>query len=458
MKIIVCGAGQVGVNIATTLASEGNAVTVVDADLDLVKQIADSYDVQAVAGYASHPDVLERAGAENCDMLIAVTQSDEVNLTACQVGHTLFSVPTKIARVRAGSFLSSKWSSLFGPEHLPVDVVISPEREVARAISRRLEAAGASDVMTFCEDKVRVLGLRITDNCPLLNVQIDQINPLFKDLNMSVMGIVRDGEVIVPKDSDNIHVDDEVYVAADAAHVKRTLKAFGIEREDANRVLIIGGGHVGLSLAHILESEQPDIKLKLIEGNRNRAEIVSDDLKRTVVLNGDGLDRDVLMEANVAATNMVLAVTNDDETNVFCSLLAQRQGAQQSLALVNEPAYLTLVPSLGVDIVMNPRALTVSTILSHVRRGRIRSVQSVLDGAAEVIEAEALSTSNLVGKPISKLKLPGGVRIAMIYRGKDVVIPTPETAIEASDRVLVFVQKGSIRAVENLFAVRLEFF
>ena len=458
MKVIVCGAGQVGYNIARQLSGEHNDVTVIDQSPDMVKRINDNLDAHGLVGFASEPDVLEAAGAADADMIIAVTFADEVNMVACQVAHSLFNVPTKIARVRAQSYLRSIWRDLFSRDHMPIDVIISPEMEVARSAKRRLEVPGAFDMIPFGDDKLRLIGVRLSDNCSIINAPLRQLTELFPDLNIVVVGIDRTGQMLVPTGDDQMLSGDEIFFIADKRHVSRALSLFGHEEKEARRVIIVGGGNIGLFLAESLERENPSVRVKLVELNRERAEYVAERLERTVVINGDALDSEILIEANAANTETVVAVADDDEVNILASLLAKRFGCQRAVTLINNSGYGPLLASLGIDAVVNPRASTVSTILQHVRRGRIRAVHSLRDGMAEVIEAEALETSPLVGVPLHEVKLPAGMIIGGVLRGETVVIPRGDTIIQVKDRVVIFALADVVKKVEKMFSVRLDFF
>lgn len=458
MKVIVCGAGQVGFNIAHYLASENNDVTVIDQRPELIRKITDTLDVQAILGYASHPSVLEQAGAADADMIIAVTHADEVNMVACQVAHSLFDVPTKIARVRSQSYLEPMWATLFSREHMPIDVIISPEIEVARAITRRLQVPGALDVIPLANDKVRLIGVRCDLQTPLINTPLRQLTVLFPDLNIVVIGIVRNGRPIVPNAEDQMLEGDEVYFVVDTQHVGRALAAFGREDQEARRIVIFGGGNIGLFLAQQIEAEHPAASVKIIESNKERAEYVAKTLHRTVVLNGDVLDPDILAEASVSAAETVVAVTNDDETNILSSLLAKRFGTRRAMTLINKTTYNGLVGPLGIDVVISPRAITVSNILQHVRRGRIHGVHSLHEGFGELIEADALETSSLVGKPLREVKLPNGVLLGAVVRDGTVISPRGNTVVQAGDRVVLFATAEAVKKVEKMFSVRLEYF
>jgi len=458
VKVVVCGAGQVGYSIARHLAGENNDVTVIDQSPDLIRKISESLDVKGMVGFASHPDMLERAGAKDADMVVAVTFADEVNMVACQVCHSLFDVPTKIARVRHQSYLKPEWRDLFSRENMPIDVVISPEVEVGRAVLRRLQVPGAFDMVPFVHGRVRVVGVHIGADCPVIRTPLRQLGELFPDLNISVMAIIRDDALIAPSGEDEILPGDDIYFAAETAHVERAMVAFGHEEKEARRVILVGGGNIGLFLARELEQHHSEVSLKLIEVDRQRAEAAAEQLSRCVVLNGDALDREILEEANVAATEAVVSVSNDDEVNVLAALLAKRHGAKRAISLVNNQSYGSLVGSLGIDVVVNPRDVTVSTILQHVRRGRVRAVHRISEGLAELIEAEALETSPLVGTPLREAKLPQGVLVGAIVRGETVMMPRGDTVIKANDRVVLLAASGQARKVERLFSVRLEFF
>ncbi|MEQ8193870.1 MAG: Trk system potassium transporter TrkA [Rhodospirillales bacterium] len=458
MKVIVCGAGQVGFSIARHLALENNDVIVIDQSPELIRRIGDTLDVQGIVGHAARPDVLEQAGASDADMIIAVTLADEVNMVACQVAHSLFDVPSKIARVRHQSYRNPIWANLFAREHMPIDVIISPEIEVARAISRRLQVPGSFETIPLADDMVKLLGVRISETCPIVNTPLRQLTQLFPDLNIVVVGIMRDEKPIVPTGDDQMLAGDEVYFVVDSSQLLRAMAAFGHEEPEARRLLILGGGNVGLLLAQTIESEHERVNAKVIESDIGRAETVASQLTRTIVLQGDVLDPDILDEANVAATETVVAVTNDDETNILSSLLAKRYGSSRAITLINKSSYEPLVTSLGIDVVVSPRNITVSTILQHIRRGRIHSVHTLREGFGELIEAEALETSSLVGPPLREVKLPQGVLLGAIVREGTVICPRGNTVIEPKDRVVLFAATEAVRKVEQLFSVRLEYF
>jgi len=458
MKIIICGAGQVGFNIARHLAMENNDVTVVDTSPELIRRINDSLDAQGIVGHASRPDVLERAGTSDADMIIAVTHMDEVNMVACQVAHSLFDVPIKIARVRHQSYLDPAWSNLFSREHMPIDVIISPEVEVAKAVTRRLRVPGAFEMIPLADDKVRLLGVRCDANCPLINTPIKQLTQLFPDLNMVIVGLLRQGRAIRLTSDEQMMVGDDVYFVIESDQLARAMSAFGHEEPEAKRLLICGGGNIAMLLAREIEKEYPWINAKIIESDAERAAVVASILSGTVVLHGDVLDPEILEEANVTATDTVVAITDDDETNILSSLLAKRHGAKRAITLLNKGTYEPLITTLGIDVIVSPRNITASTILQHVRRGHIYSVHTLREGFGELIEAEALETSSLVGSPLKEVRLPSGVMIGAIVRNGKVISPRGATVIQDKDRVVLFAAAEAVRKVEKLFSVRLEYF
>jgi trk system potassium uptake protein TrkA len=458
MKFIICGAGQVGTSIARHLSAEDNDVVVIDQSAELVAKIRDSLDVQGIVGFASHPEILDRAGASDADMLIAVTREDEVNMVACQVAHSLFNVPTKIARVRNESYLQPAWADLFSRDHLAIDVIISPEIEIAKAIARRLAAPGAFEMIPLAEGKVRVTGVRCAGECPLINTPLRQLTGLFPDLNIVVVAILRQGKLMVPDRNSQMLPGDDVYFVVDSDHLPRVMSAFGHEEPEARRIVIVGGGNVGVFLAESIEQNYAGANVKLIESEKAAAERAAAALTRTTVIVGDALDPEILGEANVANAETIVVVTNEDEVNVLTALLAKRQGCSRAVALINNPVFGPLVTNLGIDVVVSPRAITVSTILQHVRRGRIRAVHSLGEGVGEVIEGDALETSPLVGKPLKDIDLPDGVVVGALVRGEDVIIPRGDTVIKTGDRIVLFVASYAVKKIEKMFSVRLEYF
>lgn len=456
MRVIVCGAGQVGYQIARHLAAENNDVVVIDRSPELVAKISEGLDVRGVPGFASHPGVLEQAGARDADMLIAATYSDEVNMVSCQVAHSLFQVPRKIARVRSQEYLQPQWRDMFRLDHMPIDVIISPEIELARVVQRRLGAPSAFDSAPFLDGRVRVVGTRLTEECPIVNTPLRQLTEIFPDLRALILAYVRESKLNSVTAEDQLYPGDDVYFVADEAHVNRTLGLFGQSAESAARVVLVGGGGIGLHVA--AELEISGARAKLIERDRARAEYAAERLERTIVLHGDGLDSALLAEANVADAQAIVALTSDDKVNVLSCALAKQMGAKRAIALTNDPSFAPLAGPLGIDAFVNPRATTVSTILRHVRRGRIRALYTLRDGEGEVFEAQVLATSPMAGKRLRDIELPESVVAGAILSGGDLVFPTGDTQIESGDIVVMFALNKDVRRVEQLFRVSLEYF
>lgn len=459
MKVIVCGAGQVGYSIAKQLSSEGNDVTVIDHTPELIQKVSDTLDVKAKLGFASHPTILEEVDAGTADMIIAVTRSDEVNMVACQVAHSLFNVPTKIARIRSQNYLQAEWRNLYRHDHLPIDFIISPEVEVAKAIMHRLHVPGALDTIPFSDGKIKVIGLRCTLDCPVINLSLSKIQKKCSEINVFILGIMRGDDFMAVGDDTDLLEGDELYFVCDDKYVKSAMQLFGHEEREARRIILIGGGNVGLFLATQLELEEEGTKVKLIEFNKDRAEFIADKLKSTTVINGDALSQEILDEANVAVAETLIAVSNDDEVNILVSLLAKRFGCQRVVSLVNNTSsYSPLISSLGIDVAINPRDITVSTILQHIRKGRILSVHSICKGKAEVMEAEAVEPSPIVGKMLKDLGLPKGIVIGAINRKGEVIIPNSESIIRSGDKVVILSQANMVKKVEKIFSVKFEYF
>lgn len=458
MKVIICGAGQVGHGIAERLAAEKNDVSVIDTSPELIRAIRDSLDVRGFVGHGSHPDVLEAAGAQQADMLIAVTLHDEVNIVACEVAHALFNVPTKIARIRSQSYLQPHYQDLFAREHLPIDVIISPELEVAEMVLRRIALPGATDVVRFAENKIAMVAIECLEECPVINTPLAQLSELFPDLPSTVVGVTRNGKLFIPHSVDQLLAGDLAYVVTTKDQVRRTLGLFGHEEPEATRIVVAGGGNIGLYVARTLEQRQSRTRVKIIESNRERAVAAADGLHRTVVLQGSAMDQKLLLEAEIQDADLMVSLTNDDQVNILAAAMAKRLGCKSNLVLINNPAFHDLTKTLGIDAYVNPRSVTVSRVLQHVRRGRIRAVHSVQRGAAEIIEAEALETSPLVGPVMRDLNLPAGMRIGAIYRDGEVIKPSGALKIQPRDRVVIFALADAVKQVEQLFRVSLEFF
>ncbi len=454
MKVIILGAGQVGYSIARYLAFEENDITMVDQSADLLKRISDKLDVQPVVGFASHPDVLKQAGAEETDLLIAVTASDEVNMIACEAAQSLFQVETKIARIRHQSYLKPAWANMFHPQRLAIDVIISPEIEVARALNRSTQITGAFDVIPLVFDQVKVIGVRCQAQSPIINTPLRLLPGLFPKLDISIICLARGEKVFFPDKNTILEPNDEVHFVVRHEDIQQAMQAFGYYDSDGRRMVIIGAGSIGKNLAMEIETNQPEVITKLIERDQARSEAAARLLKNTEVLHGDALDYEVLAEANVQNAETVVAVTDDDKVNILSSLLAKRCGASRTLTLLNNITYSSLVTSLGVDAVINPRAITVSTILQHVRQARLRSVHTLGDNYAEVIEAEARETSHIIGLTIDDVTIKGSIMIAAVVRDNQVLLLPKKIIISVGDRLIIIAKKETVRKVEKLFSIR----
>ncbi|CAM3634786.1 Trk system potassium uptake protein TrkA [Pseudomonas reidholzensis] len=457
MKIIILGAGQVGGTLAEHLASEANDITVVDTDGDRLRDLGDRLDIRTVQGRGSLPTVLRQAGADDADMLVAVTNSDETNMVACQVAYSLFHTPTKIARVRESAYLTRE--ELFHNDHIPVDVLISPEQVVTNYIKRLIEHPGALQVIDFADGKAQLVAVKAYYGGPLVGQQLRQIRAHMPNVDTRVAAIFRRDRPIKPQGDTVIEADDEVFFIAAKKDIRAVMGELRRIDETNKRVVIAGGGQIGERLAEAIESRY---QVKIIEMNAARCRYLSDTLESTVVLQGSASDKDLMLEENIADADIFLALTNDDEANIMSSLLAKRLGASKVMTLINNPAYVDLVQGGEIDIAISPQLATIGTLLAHVRRGDIVSVHSLRRGAAEAIEAVAhgdSKSSKVIGKAIEDIALPPGTTIGAIIRDEQVLIAHDDTVIETGDHVILFVvDKKHIRDVEKLFHVGLSFF
>ena len=457
MKIIILGAGQVGSTLAENLASEQNDVTVVDVDSVALEELQERLDIRTVQGHASFPNVLRQAGADDADMIIAVTDSDETNMLACKIADTLFNTPTKIARVRAQDYLRE--SKLFGAEGLPVDLCISPEQLVTDYIRRLIEYPGALQVVDFADGRVRLVGVRAYYGGPLVSRQLKELPQHLPNVDARVAAIYRRGRAIIPEGDTIIEAEDEVFFIAARDHIPKIIAELRRQDKPVKRVMLAGGGNIGLRLAHALEESR--IQVKIIEKFRDRARYLSEQLQHTVVLTGDGANESLLREENIEDVDVFCAITNDDEANILSAMLAKRLGAKKALCLINRLSYVELVEGGSIDIAISPQQSTVSALLSRVRRGDVVKVHSLRRGAAEAIEAIAhgdANNSRVVGRKLEDIKLPPGSTIGAIVRGDEVIIAHHDTVIEAEDHVILFiVDKRRVKDVEKLFQVGLHF-
>ncbi len=435
MKAIILGAGQVGFSIARYLVQEQNHITVVDLSPQVLELISDKLDIQPVLGFASHPDVLDRAGAKEADLIIAVTSSDEVNMIACEVAKCLFDVPMKIARVRHQNYLRSAWSEMLASQQLTIDVIISPEVEVAQTINRNLRVPGAFDVISLIDESLKLIGVRCLSHSGIINTPIKHINSLYPHLDLVIVLIKRDEQIIFPSSRDHLLVDDEVYVITLQEQLNGVMEAFGYSTSESREILVVGGGNIGLNLAVGLEKDYKNVHARIIEKDAARCEQIARFLKRTEILQGDALDYDLLQEANIENCETVIAVSNDDKVNILASLISKRHGAKRSLALLNNMQYASMVTSLGADAVISPKALTVSTILKHVREGNLQSIHPIAEGNVVLIEARAKETSHIIGLDIEDVTIMSEIMVVVLMRGEDLHFLPTRMNISANDRL-----------------------
>ena len=457
MKIIILGAGQVGASVAQNLASEANDITVVDHRADILHDLQDRIDIRTVTGPASHPEILTRAGAEDADMILAVTNSDETNMVACQVAYTLFHTPIKIARVRAQEYL--RFSRLFSPEALPIDVLISPEQLVTDYIQRLIEIPEALQVLDFAGGRVRLVAVRAVRGGPLVGQELRELRQHMPKVDARVAAIFRKGGAIEPEGDTVIEAGDEVFFLAARKHIRRVVSELRALDKPVKRVIIAGGGNIGLRLAEAIE---PKYQVKLIDRNVDTTRRLSEILDKSIVLLGDAADEELLLEENIENTDVFCALTNDEEANILSAMLAKRLGARKVMSLINRPSYVDLVQSEAIDIAISPQQATIGSLLTHVRRGDVVMVHSLRRGAAEAIEAVAHGdekTSRVVGRAIADIKLPPETTIGAVVRGEEVIIAHHDIVIQSDDHVILFlIDKRHITDVERLFQVGVTFF
>jgi trk system potassium uptake protein TrkA len=457
MKIIILGAGQVGASVAANLASEANDITVVDDNAVILQDLQDRLDIRTVKGYASHPDVLKQAGADDADMIIAVTRNDEINMVACQVAYTLFHTPTKIARVRSVDYL--KYTRLFSQDALPVDVLISPEQLVTDYIERLIEYPGALQVLDFAGGKVQLVAVHAYHGGPLVGHELSDLRKHMPGIDARVASIFRGGKPIVPRGDTIIELDDEVFFVAARKHIRAVMGELRKKDKPVKRVIIAGGGNIGMRLAGAIEGQY---QVKIIERNEKRAKLLSESLDRAIVLLGDAADEELLLEESIDSTDVFCALTNDEEANILSAMLAKRLGARKVMSLINRASYVNLVQSDVIDVAISPQQATIGSLLTHIRRGDVVMVHSLRRGAAEAIEAVAhgdRNSSNVVGRAIEDIKLPRGTAIGAIVRSEEVIIAHHDSVIESDDHVILFLSdKSCIQEVERLFQVGVTFF
>ncbi|WMS86004.1 Trk system potassium transporter TrkA [Pleionea litopenaei] len=457
MKIIILGAGQVGGTLAVNLAGEDNDITVVDTNAKRLRELQDHLDLRTIVGSGSFPHILRQAGAEDADMLIAVTNSDEINMIACQVAFSLFHTPRKIARVRSTSYLNEP--DLFQSDAVPVDVVISPEELVVKSIYRLIENPGALQVMDFAEGKVRLVAVKAYYGGPLVGNALSALKEHMPTIDTRVAAIFRQGQAIMPTGGTVIEADDEVFFLAAKNHIRSVMGELQRLEKPYRRIMIAGGGNIGLGLAKLLEKEY---QVKLIEHNARRAQVISEELDDTLILQGDASNQEMLIDENIEDIDVFVAVTNNDEVNILSAVLAKRMGARKTMVLISRPAYVDLMQGYEIDIAVSPQHATIGSLLTHIRRGDVANVYSLRRGAAEALEAIAHGdeqTSQVVGRAIGEIELPPGTTIGAIVRDDQVLIAHDNIVIQSNDHVILFlVDKKYINDVEQLFQVDFSFF
>ncbi len=457
MKILILGAGQVGASVASTLAREDDDITLVDTDISNLSKLQDHYDIRTIQGQASHPDVLARAGAADADLVLAVTNSDETNMVACQICHTLYNTPTKIARIRAPEYLAKP--ELFNNEAIAIDVLISPEQLVTNYIQRLVSHPNALQVLDFAEGLVQLVAVKAFHGGPLVGHPLREMRKHIPKTETRVAAIFRNGRAIAPEANTVIETDDEVFFIAASKDINSVMAELRRLDKPYKRIMLAGGGNIGIRLARAL---QHDYQIKIIEANPDRADYLSEELSQSIVLLGDVANEELLIEEEIDKVDLFCALTNDDEANILSSMLAKRLGARKVLSLINRAAYVDLVESGSIDIALSPQQATIGSLLAHIRRGDIVAVHSLRRGAAEALEAIAhgdKDSSMVVGRRLDEIDLPPGTSIGAIVRGEEVIIVHRDTVIEAEDHVILFLtNKRYIKEVERLFQVGFNFF
>ena len=460
MNIIICGAGRVGFTIAKQLSEQGHSITIIDPSSEDIQKIDDALDIKAIVGKGTYPSILEKANAAETDMIIAVTRNDEINMLICQIAFSIFKIPKKIARIRSQDYLNPKFSRVYNKENLPIDVIISPEIEIAKSIQRKLEAPGALDSVPFASNKIRLLEILINENCSLINIKLNDLTKKYPNLDANIIGIIREDKFLIPKKNDDIKKNDKIYVLINSLQMPETLEAFGHDEKISKKILIVGGGNIGFNLAKNLEESLDAVRVKIVEKNKERAEFLASELNNTIVINGDALDEEVLAEANLEEAETVLALTNDDEDNLMVSVLVEKFAKDEkeiddkrTMALINKPNYSLLQNSLKIDDLIDPRMNTVSSILKHVHKGTIETAYTIMNGEYEVIEAEIIETSELINKELKNSNLPEEIRIGAVLRNEKVIIPRSNFVFQKDDKVVFLAKKDSITFVENIFRI-----
>jgi len=453
MNFIIIGAGEVGYHIASRLSQEKMDVVIIEKDEEKVKRVIDTLDVQTIHGSGSSIETLKQAGIEDADMIIAVTNSDEVNMISCLVASAQSKVPIKIARIRNQEY--SQNSGILGEKHLNIDLTINPEMEMVKTISRLVEIPDATDIVEFAEGRVRITGIKVDPQSYVIGKKLKDLSKENLQHDIIVAAIFRNDKVIVPRGDDIIQENDLVYAVTDAKKIIPITNYFKEKEQKAQRVMILGGGDIGVELAQLFEKK--GIKTKIIEPNEQRCSDIAEKLDKTIVLRGSGTDQGLLEEENIKDIDILIAVSEDEQTNIMVSLLAKRLGAKKVISLINHLTYTSLVTNIGVDVVVSPHLAAVSRILQFIRKGKVLSVASFYKENAEAIEIIAMETSDIVNKPLRNIKFPRGAIIGAVVRGKEIIIPTGDTIILPDDRVIIFTLTSVIPSVEKSLMVKMEY-
>lgn len=454
MKIIIVGAGEVGYHIASRLALENKDVVVVDKDTAAIRRVADNIDVQTLNGSGSSPSVLEEAGIRQAEILLAVTNSDETNLVACLVANMLSPSTKKMARIRSADF--DPYHNTFRVQAPYIDTIINPEIEVVKTIESLMRVPGAIDVGQFADGRIKFVGIYLDSNARLAGVKLADLPDILGERRPLIAAVVREEELIIPRGNDHLLPGDLIYFISEDPHLLDALSVFDKHAEPVKRVLIIGGGRIGYRLAVSLENQS--IYCKIVEKSADRCASLAERLNKAVVLHGDGSDQTLLSEENIADIDVVVSLTNDEETNILASLLARRLGAGKAITKISKFSYFPLMTAIGIEQVVSTRLSAINTILQHIRRGKVLSAISLKGEQAEALEVVALETSDIVSKPLKRISFPKGSIVTGIIRREKIIIPTGDSVIEPNDRIIIFAHRSAIAGIEKILSVKLEYF
>ncbi len=460
MRIIVCGAGEIGSNIAKQLVYEDNDVTIIDESESLLRTLNKSVDLKSICGKISHPVILQKAGADEADMLIAVSDSDELNIVSCEIANHLFKVPLKIARIKESEYLNTSYDNkIFASGKIDVDAIISPELEVAKDVIRKLNTPGAFDSFYLGNKIARIIGISINDDCPIINTPLRMLPGIFSGLDVKILSIFRKNKIIIPSGKVELYPGDDIYICIRNEDILRALRVFGIKSHENRKLIVVGAGNIGLNILKLLEKDYPDISCKVIDSDLERTKDISSQISQeNTILCGDAVDANLLKEAGASSAEAIITVTDDDEVNIFSSLLAKDLGCKRTMAIVNNTNYRSLYKKLDLDVLINPGNITTSAILQYVRRGKVREVHDFGNDRGEIMEIEILPTTKFADKKISDLDMPDGVVIGGIVRDNKLIFPDETTTIFVKDKIIIFSEPSAIKEIEKYSEVNIEFF